>query len=32
MGLTVAGGKVVAIDTLADPERLAGIDLSVLDG
>jgi hypothetical protein len=32
MGFTVAGGKVVAIDTLADPERLAGVDQSELDG
>jgi RNA polymerase sigma factor (sigma-70 family) len=32
MGFTVVGGKVVAIDALADPERLAGVDLSVLDG
>ena len=31
MGFTVAGGKIVAIDALADPERLAELDLSVLD-
>jgi RNA polymerase sigma factor (sigma-70 family) len=31
MGFTVVGGKVVAIDALADPERLARVDLSVLD-
>ncbi|MEV5596243.1 sigma-70 family RNA polymerase sigma factor [Streptomyces sp. NPDC052496] len=30
MGLTVAGGKVVAIDILADPERLRGLKLTVL--
>ena len=32
MAFTVAGGKIVAIDVLADPERLADLDLSVLDG
>lgn len=33
MGFTVARGKVVEIDTLADPERLRRLDLSaVLDG
>jgi hypothetical protein len=32
MAFTVAGGRVVAIDVLADPERLAELDLSVLDG
>ncbi|MFH8408583.1 sigma-70 family RNA polymerase sigma factor [Streptomyces sp. NPDC018019] len=31
MGLTVAGGKVVAIDILADRERLLGLGLGVLD-
>ena len=30
MGFTVAGGKIIAIDALADPERLAELDLSVL--
>ncbi|MFI2211111.1 RNA polymerase sigma factor SigJ [Streptomyces sp. NPDC020141] len=28
MAFTVAGGKVVAIDALADPERLKGLDLT----
>jgi RNA polymerase sigma-70 factor (ECF subfamily) len=28
MGFTVAGGRIVAIDVLADPERLAALDLS----
>jgi Sigma-70, region 4 len=28
----VAGGRIVAIDTLADPERLRGLDLTVLEG
>jgi RNA polymerase sigma-70 factor, ECF subfamily len=32
MGFTVAGGRIVAIDTLADPERLRGLDLTVLEG
>jgi RNA polymerase sigma factor (sigma-70 family) len=32
LGFTVVGGKIVAIDALADPERLAALDLSVLDG
>ena len=31
MAFSVIGGKVVAIDVLADPERLRHIDLSVLD-
>jgi len=31
MSFTVAGGRVVAIDALADPDRLAQIDLSFLD-
>jgi RNA polymerase sigma factor (sigma-70 family) len=30
MGFTVTGGKIVAIDVLADPERLRQLDLSVL--
>ncbi len=28
----VAGGRIVEIDVLADPERLRTVDLSVLDG
>jgi RNA polymerase sigma-70 factor (ECF subfamily) len=32
MGFTVAGGKVVEIDALADPERLARLDFTILDG
>ncbi|MFL5625229.1 MAG: RNA polymerase subunit sigma-70, partial [Ktedonobacteraceae bacterium] len=31
MGFTVTGGKIVAIDSLADPERLRQLDLAVLD-
>jgi hypothetical protein len=31
-GFTVRGGKIVAIDVLADPERLRQLDLTVLDG
>jgi len=31
MGFTVRGGKIVAIDALADPARLRQIDLAVLD-
>jgi RNA polymerase sigma factor (sigma-70 family) len=31
MGFTVARGKIVEIDVLADPERLRRIDLAVLD-
>jgi RNA polymerase sigma factor (sigma-70 family) len=31
MGFTVNDGKIVEIDTLADPERLARVDLSSLD-
>ena len=30
-GLTVRGGKIVAIDILADPERLRELDVTVLD-
>jgi RNA polymerase sigma-70 factor (ECF subfamily) len=30
MGFVVRGGKIVAIDGLADPERLARLDLSAL--
>ena len=32
MGFTVANGKIVGIDVLNDPERLADLDLAVLDG
>ena len=31
MGFTVAGGRIVAIDVLADPDRLRELDLAVLD-
>jgi RNA polymerase sigma-70 factor (ECF subfamily) len=31
MGFTVAGGQIVAIETLADPERIATLGLGVLD-
>jgi RNA polymerase sigma-70 factor (ECF subfamily) len=31
MGFTVAHGKIVAIDVLYDPDRLADLDLAVLD-
>ena len=31
MGFTVTGGRIVAIDALADPERLRALDLTVLD-
>jgi hypothetical protein len=30
-GFTVKGGKIVELDFLADPERLAQLDLTVLD-
>jgi RNA polymerase sigma-70 factor (ECF subfamily) len=32
VALTVRGGKVVAIDVLADPERLGQLDLTVVPG
>jgi RNA polymerase sigma factor (sigma-70 family) len=32
MAFTVTGGKILAIDVLADPERLQQLDLAVLDG
>jgi RNA polymerase sigma-70 factor (ECF subfamily) len=32
IGLTIAGGKVVEMDILADPERLSRIDLSAIEG
>ena len=31
MGFTVSSDKIIAIDALADPERLARLDLSALD-
>ena len=31
MAFTVADGRIVAIDVLSDPDRLAGLDLAVLD-
>ena len=31
LGFTVSGGRIVEIDILADPERLARLDLTVLD-
>ena len=31
MGFTVSGGRIVEIDALADPERLARLDLTILD-
>ena len=31
MGFTVSGGKIVAIDVLADPERLGRLDFAFLD-
>jgi RNA polymerase sigma factor (sigma-70 family) len=30
-GFTITGGKIVAIDVLADPERLGQLDLAILD-
>jgi RNA polymerase sigma-70 factor, ECF subfamily len=30
-GFTVAGGRIVAMDVLADPARLRELDLTVLD-
>ncbi len=32
LGFTIARGRIVEIDVLADPERLRAIDLTVLDG
>jgi RNA polymerase sigma factor (sigma-70 family) len=32
MAFTVADGRIAAIDVLSDPERLAKLDLTVLDG
>jgi len=29
-GITITRGKIVAIDLVADPERLHGLDLAVL--
>ena len=31
MAFTVTAGRIVAIDVLADPDRLAGVDLSAVD-
>jgi hypothetical protein len=30
-GFTVRGGRIVAMDILADPERLGRLDLTILD-
>jgi RNA polymerase sigma-70 factor (ECF subfamily) len=32
MGLTIANGKIVEMDILADPERLSRLDLSAIEG
>jgi hypothetical protein len=32
VALTVKGGRIVAIDVLADPDRLAGLDLTEVAG
>ena len=32
IGLTIAGGKIVEMDILADPERLGQLDLSAIEG
>jgi RNA polymerase sigma factor (sigma-70 family) len=32
LGFTVSGGKIVAIDVIADPERVRRLDLKLLDG
>lgn len=32
VAFTIAGGKVVEIDILADPERLSRLDLSAIEG
>jgi hypothetical protein len=31
MGFTVAGGKIVEIDAIIDPDRLRGLDAAFLD-
>jgi RNA polymerase sigma-70 factor (ECF subfamily) len=31
-GFTIAGGKIVEMDILADPERLSRLDLSAIEG
>jgi hypothetical protein len=31
MGFTIAAGKIVEINILADPERLSRLDLSAID-
>ena len=31
IGFTIAGGKVVEMDILADPERLSRLDLSAIE-
>jgi hypothetical protein len=32
LGFTIAGGKIVRIDILADPERVSRLDLSAIEG
>ena len=31
VGFTIAGGKIVEMDILADPERLSRLDLSAIE-
>jgi hypothetical protein len=31
LGFTIAGGKIVAIEILADPERLQQVDVTLLE-
>jgi RNA polymerase sigma-70 factor (ECF subfamily) len=32
LGMTITGGRIAEIDILADPQRLARLDLAALDG
>ena len=31
-GFTIAGGRIMAIDVVADPERLSRLQVALLDG
>jgi RNA polymerase sigma-70 factor (ECF subfamily) len=32
IGFTIAGGKIIEMDILADPDRLSRLDLSAIEG
>jgi hypothetical protein len=32
LGMRIAGGRIVEIEAIADPDRLAALDLAMLEG